>query len=211
MALISGWRPENTPPFQPSKKGFLSVRLPPPWMPDLYKYQTLKVLTGQFCTIKGDKDVVQLRQPRAYRHRKWEKDKRGFAGAAVWCSVAICLTCFIRKIDLLQMPEKRQRQRRRERKGEGGRCLRFESAQIKFIDTSSLRWLSVRKSRPPILCFPWQQWTISSGSSLIFTGGWVIYRAEPRFVWLKLSGIKNSGRIKGRRKQAAPLNNPQPT
>lgn len=52
--------------------------------------------------------------------------------ASVWCPVAICLTRFIRKIDLPQMPEQG---------GVGRRWLRFQNAQIKFIDTSSLLWL----------------------------------------------------------------------
>lgn len=69
-ALFRGKGWNNTPVFQPSKGGFLSVRLPPPRMPDVYKYQTLKVLTGQFCTIKGDNAVVRRQQSRANRHRK---------------------------------------------------------------------------------------------------------------------------------------------
>lgn len=77
MALVSQRRPENTPPFQSSKGGFLSVHLAPPWTPDLYKYQTLKVLTGQFCTIKGDKAVVRMRQPRFLLSQEMRKKTRG--------------------------------------------------------------------------------------------------------------------------------------
>lgn len=53
------------------------------WMADLYKYQTLKVLTGQFCTIEGDKAVVQPWQAEGLPPQEMrKKNKRRFTGAS---------------------------------------------------------------------------------------------------------------------------------
>lgn len=151
---------------------------------------------------------------RVYRRRKWERNKRRFAGASVWWSVAICRTRFIRKIGWRQMPEKRERQGGRVREGEGSQCLRFESAQIKFIDTTSLRWLLLlicveKSATDPVFSLTAVNnfiWLIPSYSQPdeSFTG-----QSRASFGWIQ--SHKNGGRIKGRRKEAAPLSNPQPT
>lgn len=152
-----------------------------------------------FAPLKGTK----LQWPRAYCH----KTRRRFAGASVWCSVAICLTRFIRKIDLPQMPEKREGDKEgergweREREWEGDRCLRLESAQIRFIDTSSLRWLLLlicaeESATDPVFSLTAVNnfiWFVPLYSQLdeSFTGQ---SRPSSR---LNASGIKTRGKIKG--------------